>query len=73
MAPFWRKNQLVQTKEKRSREKAHDLENQDASHGPRHDLPQGFSLLQMGTNWFLGIWTLPDPKLGGPKDGCPKY
>jgi len=31
MAPFWRENQLVQTNEKSSREKAHDLENQDAS------------------------------------------
>jgi hypothetical protein len=30
MAPFWRENQLVQTK-KGAQKKVHDLENQDAS------------------------------------------
>jgi hypothetical protein len=29
MAPFWKENQLVQTKKKRK--KVHDLKNQDAS------------------------------------------
>jgi len=33
MAPFWRENQLVQTKKKtkKKQKKPHDLENQDAS------------------------------------------
>ncbi len=53
MAPFWTKNQLVQTpkKKKRAQRRAHDLENQDANQAPT----QGFDLLQMNPNWFLGI------------------
>jgi hypothetical protein len=31
MAPFLRENQLVQTKNKKIKNRAHDLENQDAS------------------------------------------
>jgi hypothetical protein len=31
MAPFWRENQLVQTKKQKNKKKTHDLENQDAS------------------------------------------
>jgi hypothetical protein len=43
MAPFWRENQLNGTqktkKNSKERERAHDLENQDASEDPR----QGFN------------------------------
>jgi len=31
MAPFWKENQLVQTKKKKEKKKVHDLKNQDAS------------------------------------------
>ncbi len=55
-------NRFVQTKRKSSKERAHDLENQDAHEAPppRHGPTQGFNLLQISPNWFLGIWTL-DP------------
>jgi hypothetical protein len=31
-----------------------DLENQESGYGPRYNRTQGFNLLQMSPNWFLG-------------------
>jgi len=39
-----------------------DLENQEWGQGPRYSPTQGFNLLQMSPNWFLGNWIL-DPCL----------
>jgi hypothetical protein len=57
MAPLWRENQLVPTKQNRTelKRRAHDLKNQDARVGSPHSPTQGFNLLQMSPNWFLGI------------------
>jgi hypothetical protein len=35
-----------------------DLENQESGYGPRYSPTQGFNLLQISPNWFLGNWTL---------------
>jgi hypothetical protein len=35
-----------------------DLENQESGSGPRYSPTQGFNLLQISPNWFLGNWTL---------------
>ncbi len=43
------------------------LENQDASQGSKEGPTQGFNLLQISPNWFLGIWTLEPPMESGPK------
>jgi hypothetical protein len=40
---------------KEIKRRAHDLKNQDASWGPNQVPTQGFNLLQMNPNWFLGI------------------
>jgi hypothetical protein len=38
--------------------RAPDLENQEWGLGPRYSSPtQGFNLLQISPNWFLGNWT----------------
>jgi hypothetical protein len=50
-------NQFGPKKNGAKRERAHDLKNQDASQSPNLGLTQGFNLLQMSPNWFLGIWT----------------
>jgi hypothetical protein len=56
---FWRENQLVPTKSKSSKESSWFGEPR-CKLGSRHGPTQGFNLLQMNPNWFLGIWTL-DP------------
>jgi hypothetical protein len=38
--------------------RALDLENQESGIGPRYRPIQGFNLLQIIPNWFLGNWTL---------------
>ncbi len=35
-----------------------DFKNQESGQGPRYSPPQGFNLLQISPNWFLGTWTL---------------
>jgi len=42
--------------------RAPDLKNQESGQGPRCSPIQGFNLLQMSPDWFLGNWTL-DPCL----------
>jgi hypothetical protein len=64
MAAVWREINLFKPKERVQR-RAHDLENQDAHEAPpRHGPTQGFNLLQISPNWFLGIWTLDPSKVG---------
>ncbi len=38
------------------------MENEESSYGRRYNPTQGFDLLQISPNWFLGNWTL-DPSL----------
>ncbi len=58
---FGGKNSWVKPKNSAKR-RAPDLENQESGWGPRLHSTQGFNLLQMSPNWFLGNWTL-DPRL----------
>jgi len=46
---------------KNAERRAPDLENQESSLGPKYSPTQGFNLLQMSPNWFLGNWTLDPP------------
>jgi hypothetical protein len=45
-----------------AKRRAPDLKNQESGQGPRYSPTQGFNLLQINPNWFLGNWTL-DPRL----------
>jgi hypothetical protein len=45
-----------------AKRRAPHLENQESGQGPRYSPTQGFNLLQINPNWFLGNWTL-DPRL----------
>ncbi len=54
---MWEGKSISLNPEKELNWRAHDLKDKGASHGPRQDPTQGFNLLQMSPNWFLGIWT----------------
>ncbi len=55
---------------KTAKRRAPVLEKQKSGQGPRYSPTQGFNLLQISTNWFLGNWTryprLKWAKLCGP-------
>jgi hypothetical protein len=57
---FWKENQSVQTEKNSAKKRAPDMENQESGFGPRYTPTQGFNLLQISPNWFLGNWT-PGP------------
>jgi hypothetical protein len=59
----WRENQFgSEFRPKNSAQRrAADLENQESGKGPRYSPIQGFNLLQISPNWFLGNWTLDPP------------
>ncbi len=44
-----------------AKKRAPDLENQESGLGPWYSPTQGFNLLQVSPNWFLGNWTLDPP------------
>ncbi len=44
-----------------AKRRAPDLENHESRQGPMYSPTQGFNLLQISPNWFLGNWTLDPP------------
>jgi hypothetical protein len=64
MAPVLEGKKSIGSDQKNSAERrAPNLENQESGKGPRYSPTQGFNLLQISPNWFLGNWTLDDTRL----------
>ncbi len=62
MAPILEEKAIGSDQKTVLKTRAPDLENQESGQGPRYSPTQGFNLLQISPNWFLGNWTL-DPRL----------
>jgi hypothetical protein len=62
MAPVLEGKSISSDQKTSAKKRAPDLENQESGYGPRYSPTQGFNLLQISPNWFLGNWTL-DPHL----------
>jgi hypothetical protein len=60
--PTWRENQWVQTKKTVLKGELLIWRTKNQAREPRYSTTQGFNLLQISPNWFLGNWTL-DPHL----------
>jgi hypothetical protein len=55
MAPLLEGKSIGCDQKNNAKRRAHDLENQESG----YSLPtQGFNLLQISPNWFLGNWTM---------------
>ncbi len=75
MAPFCRENELVWTKNKELKRRAHDLKNQDASKGPREGPTQGFNFVSNESKLVLkclkvGLRTLHVQPHVADQHGC---
>jgi hypothetical protein len=62
MAPVLKGKSVGADQKNSAKRRAPDLENQESGYGPRYSPTQGFNLLHISPNWFLGNWTL-DPRL----------
>jgi hypothetical protein len=58
MAPVSEGKSIGWDQKNRAKRRAPDLKNQESGWGPRYSPTQGFNLLQISPNWFLGNWTL---------------
>jgi hypothetical protein len=62
MAPVLETKSIDTDPKNSAKRRAPDLENQESGYGQRYSPTQGFNLLQISPNWFLGIRTV-DPCL----------
>jgi len=61
MAPVLKGKSTGSNQKNSAKRRTPDLKNQEWGYGPRYRPTQGFNLLQISPNWFLGNWTL-DPR-----------
>jgi hypothetical protein len=62
MAPLLEGKSIGSDPKNSAKRRAPDLENHESGYGPSYSPTQGFNLLQISPNWFLGNWTL-DPRV----------